>query len=585
MKQNLVDRKSLRRSIISVITAIICFCMPLSAQIDPGQYRLDNPNKPAVKDTLAAAELMSGMRYRLINGNQPGARLDLEELAAVYPDYNPAERMLLAARWKLAEGDTTAFEDEYWKVVEFSLTRDNFDALFDDVAPIFNPQETQEWESLSAPESKAAFLSRFWRSRDPDPISFSNPRLLNHYKRLLEAQKNYSHPVYGPARHSRNHGGVDSQPFDPTASLVDFPYEQPKPEFKRPSHYELDSRGLLYLRHGPPTRTVRGNQAGVGQDSETWFYGNATFTFASLSSNQGYIPVPGGSANLDDALSSESTVADSGDNYQSYFAAEFNGPGNSVVLEFYQSLPAESSEKPEKPEGVVAIFDTTWQQVAISRSPARRLEVDKQQTWVAVNTLTVPPGLYYYAIRMDVDPRHPVIRKSMRVERFTTDSLNLSGIIFGSPLDEDKTLANRSNADLLPRPTLRFTAGEAVSVYYEIYGLKPGSDGYRKYREWITVSMAGAEERANEETFSGSAERLKRWTEDRSNSRTLSFEREADREQKIVGEHFVVDTSDMEQGSYQLQLEVEDTVSGERRDVTWYFDLAAAPVEKYKDQF
>ena len=174
---------------------------------------------------------------------------------------------------------------------------------------------------------------------------------------------------------------------------------------------------------------------------------------------------------------------------------------------------------------------------------------------------------------------------SIKIEAFTADSLNLSGIIFGSPLDEDKTLPNRSRADLLPRPSLKFSSGEVVSVYYEIYGLKAGRDGMRKYREMITVSLAGEEDFDDEDSFSGDATRLKRWTENRSNSRTLSFNREADRKRKVIGEHFTVDTSDMEPGSYQLQLDIEDEVSGERRDVTWYFDLRKPPARGYQSQF
>ncbi|MBW7998316.1 MAG: hypothetical protein FVQ81_17445 [Candidatus Glassbacteria bacterium] len=554
--------------------------LPVQAQsnLAPGTESLS-------RDTTAAADLLSGARYRLINGNQPGARLALEELAAQHPDYHRTERMLLRARWYLEEGDTVAFDDGYWQVLETSLTDDDFAALLNDTAPIFTPVEAQQWENLDSPQSKASFLRKFWRSRDPDPIDMTNPRLITHYIRLLEAQKSYSGPVYGSPRRSRNHGAGQPQQFNPTAPLVDFPFQQPKPEFKRPSSYELDSRGLLYLRHGPPNRIVQGTARESNRELETWFYGGASFTFEGLPGSDSFIAVPGGSADVENALQSESVLAEKENDYQHYYAAEFKGDADSVVLEFYQSFPADSLEVLGEPGAVVALFDTSWNQVTISKSPARKMTLGENSHWVAVNRLAVEPGIYYCAMRMDLNPEHPVIRNSMVIRAFAKDSLNLSGIIFGSPQDIDETIRNRSREGLLPRPSLIFTAGEEVSVYYEIYGLKPSRDGERTYSEMITVSRVPPEDHSDKDSFSGNAERLKRWSENRANSLSLFFERSADRGQKNISEYFVVNTANLEPGSYRLQLEVEDDVSGELRDVTWFFDLAGPPVIEYKPEF
>ncbi len=530
---------------------------------------------PAPGDTTAAAELLSRARYALVNGNQPGARLALEGLANRFPGFHRLERTLLDARWRLADGDSAGFEQGYFETLEIATRNDDFAALLEDLKPIFTPNEAQQWETLDSPEARASFIKKVWRSRDPDPISPENPRLRNHYIRLLVAQNNYSSPVYELPRSSRNHGAGQSPGFDPTAPLVDFPFDQPRPEFKRPSSYVLDPRGLLYLRHGPPDRVVRGASPTTGGENETWHYGNSSFTVEGSQGSGTFSPVPAGAAKTGPTTGGKTDAAEPGEAYQRYYAAEFKEPGDSVELEFYQSFPADSLDPSAEPAAVVALFDTTWQQIAISRSPARRMAVGGDTLWVAVNHLKTVPGAFYYVLRMDLAPFHPVIRKSMDIVQFAPDSINLSGIIFGHPLDIDNTIPNRSAEGLLPRPSLVFTVGEVVSVYFEIYGLKPGRDGIRKYSEMITVSKVNPDDAEQDESFSGDVKSLKRWTENRSNSRSFSFDRRSGNERTISSEYFNIDTSDLEPGSYSLHLEVEDKNTDELRDVTWFFDLAA----------
>ncbi len=531
-------------------------------------------------------ELLSGARYSLVNGNRPGARLALEQLSTRFPGFRHSERVLLTARWQLAGNDSSSFEQGYFEALEISTRNDNFAALFDDLRPIIAPREAQQWEELESPAAKASFIIIFWRSRDPDPISPENSRLVTHYNRLLEAQSNYSSPVYGQARLSRNHGAGQSPRFDPTAPLADFPFAQPKPEFKRPSSYQLDPRGLVFLRHGPPVRVVQGSSSTTGKEDETWLYGNSSFTFENPQGSDTFVTVPAGSAEDRPGINGETDSTESGDKYQRYYAAEFKATGDSVELEFYQSFPVHSLNPVAAPGAVVALFDTSWNQVAISRVPARRMVVGPDTLWVAVNSLKALPGAYYYALRMDLAPHHPVIRKSLGIAQFAADSINLSGIIFGHPLDRDNTISNRSSEGMLPRPSLIFNNGEVVSVYFEIYGLKPNRDGERKYHEIIIISKVTSQDPEEEKSFSGDAKLLKRWAENRSNSRIFSFDRQAGNKQKIISEYFNVDTSDLEPGSYSLLLEVEDQVTGELRDVTWFFDLIEpAKVQSLKSRF
>ena len=48
----------------------------------------------------------------------------------------------------------------------------------------------------------------------------------------------------------------------------------------------------------------------------------------------------------------------------------------------------------------------------------------------------------------------------------------------------------------LPRPNTRFGRGEPMSVYLELYGLRPDSTGRRQYKQWIdVVKLEGGESR------------------------------------------------------------------------------------------
>ncbi len=550
-------------------------CISFFAHVNPAAIQASAPG-----DTTAAAELLSRASYSLVNGNQPGARQALADLSARFPDFRCPERILLDARWRLAVNDSSGFEQGYFLALEFSARSDDFSALLEDLKPVFTPNEAQQWETLDSPQARVSFIKIFWRSRDPDPISPENPRLLTHYQRLLEAQGSYSSPVYGRSPLSRNHGAGQRPQYDPTAPLADFPFVQPSARFKRPSGYRLSPRGLLYLRHGPPDRIVHGPSLKTGGDCETWFYGNSSFVFDSQQGYDTYAAVPVGGAQTEPAIGSENDNKDSRDKYQRYYAAEFKAAGDSVELEFYQSFPLDSLVPDADPQAVVALFDTTWRQIAISSSPAHRMAAGADTLWMAVNSIRTVPGTYYYALRMDLASLHPVIRKSMTITEFNPDSINLSGIIFGHPLEVDHTIPNRSAEGLLPRPSLIFTAGEVVSVYFEIYGLKPGRDGEREYGEMITVSKVSSDDSEGAEDFSGNAELLKRWTENRSNSRIFSFDRTADNSQKNISEYFSVDTSDLEPGSYSLHLEVEDKNTGELREVNWFFDLDAIVVDE-----
>lgn len=519
-----------------------------------------------------AVRLLDRALYRFQNGNLGGALDNLNRIARENPEFKPVERLVLTARCRLAQGDSAAFDSSYAAALAVSVSSDDFSVLLQDLRLIMTSSEADRMDLAKTAAEKAEFFRRFWKSRDPDPISERNERLIEHYTRLRDAEQNYSHTVKAfllPT--SRNHSPAFERDIDETSPLVDYPYPLPSRDQEAPRQLELDQRGVLYLRHGPPDRIERQGDGGA-RTVEVWHYGNAMFRFEGREGAGNFISMPTGDANPEMLLAEETSALKTAQVYQDYYAAEFRAPDGRLELEFYQSLPVSAAREAGKVEAAVGLFDSTWTRMAADFSTARRVFTGRDSLIVSVNRLVIPPGDYYSALRMAVPPRPAVIRSSLHLNKYPAGTLELSGIIFGSPPDPHQPVHERRGVEILPRPSLAFHIGETVSVFYEIYGLGTNAESQRTYRELVTVSIASANP-DEQNGFSGNLEGFMRWDHNRSTTLTLSFDRSIDQASGAVAENFDIDTQGLVPGNYRLYLDIEDTVNGQHKEVTWFFDL------------
>lgn len=134
----------------------------------------------------------------------------------------------------------------------------------EDVGWVATPEELAEFDA-SGPEALGAWLGTFWRERDAREVRAPGARLAEHYRRYFYALARFRLV----SRHRR---------YD-----VSNPYRNTQQTF--------DDRGIIYLRHGEPSRVAVHNDPGI-DPNQTWLYvrpeGNLVFHFVARDDVQDY---------------------------------------------------------------------------------------------------------------------------------------------------------------------------------------------------------------------------------------------------------------------------------------------------------
>ena len=133
-----------------------------------------------------------------------------------------------------------------------------------DLALVANDSALAEYD-VSTGARRVAFLRRFWSQRDRSELLADGERLREHYRRLYYAKRTFR--LVSTNRH-----------YD----IV---------ERFRSGSRDYDDRGIIYIRHGEPTRRATYNAPGV-QLNESWMYeradGSMVFHFLAREDVQDY---------------------------------------------------------------------------------------------------------------------------------------------------------------------------------------------------------------------------------------------------------------------------------------------------------
>jgi len=502
-------------------------------------------------------------RFRL--GEFEHALATLEDIARIDSVSRLAERKLLQARCLLELGDSPGFESSYFRALAEAESVEDFDCVLAEAETIFTPQESQAYEQLKSVEEMAAFWRKFWHSRDPDPLTLHNERLVTHYLRLHQAQKYYR--MNFP--HSRFQ---TSREYFRLVSPMSYVYDyDPDIFFNRSRSLTIDQRGLMFIRHGPPDRMTR--QVTWSNPMEIWYYGSVHFLFEKRFGAGDFIFVPSvtrGAGDIMKAMEGE-TFKDTLEAYeQKFFVADFLAPGGRIEVEFYQSAQGFVAPLEAGLEAALGIFDSTWAEVNVDRGNAVKVYTGRDTCWLAVNKVTTEPGNYLYAVKMDIPRRRAVQRGKLELAPYRTALLELSGIVLGSRPGAGPSFYQRRGVGLLPRPSLVFSPGETIKVYLEIYGLQHRPGEGRSFREWVTVSRVGE---GGKNFWLGLKRLLGLGGSSGRTSLTLSFDRGPDTTTGTVAETFTIDTSNLEAGPYRVLVEIRDNSSGRRNSRALEFEL------------
>ena len=116
----------------------------------------------------------------------------------------------------------------------------------EDLAWIASPGERATFDSLDSGPARVRWLRAFWERRDLAEARDAGERLAEHYRRWFYAERNFR--LVSRHRH-----------YDVTERF-------------RSDQTELDDRGIIYLRHGPPDRRATYVAPDSVEPNETWLY-------------------------------------------------------------------------------------------------------------------------------------------------------------------------------------------------------------------------------------------------------------------------------------------------------------------------
>ena len=149
------------------------------AALHYAQYMSLRPDDPQGRNRLAAVYLKSREYARIVEL--------LEGYARQHPGDTEILPILAQACLKL---DALDQADTYFKRYLESINVEER-ALFRDISLVASEAEMAAFEE--SPEAfKGAFLQRFWTEKEPDLTTAANERLLEHYRRVWYARRNFS---------------------------------------------------------------------------------------------------------------------------------------------------------------------------------------------------------------------------------------------------------------------------------------------------------------------------------------------------------------------------------------------------------
>ena len=450
----------------------------------------------------------------------------LDEMARANPDYVSPAIPLLRARCALDNGDTEAFHEYYQKAILTAQSSDDFTFLFRQAEPLFTPAIYRRWEQCSTADSRVDFFRRFWGTLKPDPLAAVNPRLATHYTRLRLLEK-------------RLQLHLPNVPYQPSLAM----------------HCQEEAQ--YFFRH---------YGKGVGFN-RIWFIGHS----GSDSTGRAQAEM----SDMLEALQKQYDV-DEGISNSHMLASAFFCPSNpeNVEIELYQGgiLRSKSTPKAE-----IAVFDSNWKELARQEGkvyPGAEVYNTFDKTWFAVHRLELSPGTYWFAVRTQTKEELYWVERGMLVlQGFEEKALDLSEVVLGSLPPDDSETYSRDGITMQPRPSRKFTRGEALSVLFEIYNLGSNRDGARVYDEEINVTLVEDDIRKGKELAGGYVYSKNLDPNKSATSLNHNFVRTPKSESGPVAEFFTIDTSQLEPGNYRMVIAIKDNSNNSIDQASCIFEL------------
>jgi tetratricopeptide (TPR) repeat protein len=465
-------------------------------------------------------------------GHLDSARVTFENLLNREPEASSTAIHLRLARIAFEKGENPQGEAMYWSAIESIRNPVDAELAFQDVKYILTDEEYERWTRCVLLGQKKAFFAQIWASRSPFPGSTENPRLAEHYRRLIFAEKWYR----------------QDEPHRPFHTLDLMAGNLPR---VFGLNEEFHQKGLVYIRWGKPDD--KSLFSGQGYPSyESWVYRKTTtqpqiivhFANPEDASPSDWrisrIPPPevvwdmgleswdvryhhyvAASSEVEQlSLANElerdlqesnrrllteerMTFPDTIQLLPAYFYwSSFKGENGGIDLNFYYGVAFADAFSSKEPFGVrrffesgVAIYDTLWNQLArrLRRFPLEKSKETLGALATDAQTFHLEPGIYRltFFVRDEGRKRIGSWRLLDTLRAFPPGTLSLSDLTLAVEVSPALPLApgrfRRYGVVVAPNPSRAFSLRRPIFMYFEIYGLSLDEQGVARCRVSYTL--------------------------------------------------------------------------------------------------
>jgi GWxTD domain-containing protein len=527
-----------------------------------------------------------------------------EELLSRDPGFAEAYPYLAASHWRAGEGDEAmrVFE-RYFGI----LPREEVE-LYLDLGMVLTSSERAEFAGLDT-DGKRSYWAHYWSTRDPDPKTPVNERLLEHYIRVAWSRIEFGEQEWpwdarGDFYVRYGEPDVRTGRYRPFAEdlIDDDPlFLDRKREFER-------SMGLPYAvseetvtsssRQGfVDASAAPGEEAAfagsVERAPERWVYmdrgvdvvfrdpiGRGKYL---VESDRHRMLVERMAINLP-TMSPEEDKIELIDPMDS--VVTFRGENGATAVEYSFALIPDEFGAFRSVTGAYAtvdvevkLFTEDWTPVAKTGEKARRLQTIPQvqirgiPLFVDATRMEVDPGTYRLTTFL-LDPesgRRATAEEIIELPDYSGDQLMVSGILPAARVQEVGPGRTgrfiRGELEVLPLPGRALQVDQPLFIYYEIYNLAKDAIGATDFEIAYSVAEAPEDRALVSKLFQGLASLVGRGRQRAVLTSTVS--RTGIRNQESA--YLEIGLSELPADTYIIELTVTDKISGQTAGSLLYF--------------
>ncbi len=482
--------------------------------------------------------------------------------------------------------------EKYFRMaVDYIRNHVEADLVFEDIKYIITDQELKSYFSLDNVKDKINFFHVLWTSRDPLPASGYNVRLVEHYKRLLYAEKYYEYDGFRTWFNNPDKLGY----LDYTRA-----YDLNK---------EFNDKGLIFIRHGKANDWAVTVEDGI-PSNESWFYYETqqtpemTFHFL-LENSVGYwrfTPVITDRRMVWDRVSwdniyhrllrgdpmermaivqemaqqsKKSVSAGLSTDRHTWerkikplaipsSIATFRGSEGKTILEVYYAISlavlqkkSKSTSRPYNVEKGISLHDQSWH-LLDKKNDNKKIIANKDNFFIDFYRFEVQPDSYNVALfaRPEKSEYLGGWKTKTYAENYSVPELSVSDIEMASLITGSKPNNKFNKNDLLviPNPSKTYSKKKPVYLYFEIYNLFRDLKGSSKFTIEYTITFLKGKKKNIKNLFGifGSGGK---------SSIATGIEREGKDELSV--EFLAIDVSKVKSGEHELEIKITDKISGE----------------------